>query len=83
MEITPEIANLLESEPDRLEGVEITYKNGGKVVGTLKKVRLRPLKVVIQKTRLEPGERSKHRVVFDHVTRLRVTLPDGTIKTFE
>jgi hypothetical protein len=83
MEITPELANLFGSEQDKLESVEITYQNGGKVIGTVKKARQKPLKVVILKSHVERGERPKHRVVFDHVTQLQVTYRDGTTKTFE
>jgi len=83
MEITPELAILFGSELDEVESVEITYKNGGKVIGTIKKVRQKPLKVVIQKSQAERGERPKHKVVFDHVTQLKVIFRDGTTKTFE
>lgn len=83
MEITPELAILLGSELDQVESVEITYQNGGKVIGTVKKVRQRPLKVVIQKSQVEKGERPKHKVVFDHVIQLQVTFRDGTVKIFE
>ena len=82
MEITPELAILFGSELDQVESVEITYQNGGKVIGTVKKARQKPLKVVIQKSRVEPGERPKHRVVFDHLTLLKVTFHDGSSKTF-
>ena len=82
MEITPEIASLFGSEADQLERVEITYQNGGKVIGTVKRARLRPLRVVIQKSHPEKGERSKHRVVFDHVIRIRVTLRDGSTRNY-
>ena len=83
MEITPEIAILFGSELDQVESVEITYQNGGKVTGRVKRVRRIPLKVVIQKSQMERGERPKHRVVFDHVTQLQVTFLDGSTKTFE
>ena len=80
MEITPELSMLFGSELDQVESVEITYQNGGKVIGTVKKVRQNPLKVVIQKSQAERGERPKHKVVFDHVTQLQVIFRDGTIK---
>jgi len=83
VEITPELAILFGSEPDQVESVEITYQNGGKVIGTVKKVRRKPLKVVIQKSEVEPGERPKHKVVFDHVIQIQVTFRDGSVKTFE
>ncbi len=82
MEITPELANLFGSEPDKIESVEITYQNGGKVIGTVKKVRQKPLKVVILKSQVERGERPKHRVVFDHITQMQLTFLDGSTKTF-
>ncbi len=80
MEITPELAKLFGSELDQVESVEITYQNGGKVIGTVKKVRQKPLKVVIQKSQAEKGERPKHKVVFDHVTQIQVTFRDGSTK---
>jgi hypothetical protein len=83
MEITPELANLFGSELNKVESVEITYQNGGKVIGTVKKVRKKPLKVVILKSQVEQGERPKHRVVFDHVTQMQFTFLDGSTKTFE
>ena len=42
MEITPELAIFFGSELDQVESVEITYQNGGKVIGTVKKVRQKP-----------------------------------------
>jgi hypothetical protein len=83
MEITPELANLFGSELNKVESVEITYQNGGKVIGTIKRVRQKPLKVVIQKSQAERGERPKHKVVFDHVTQLLITFRDGTTKSFD
>ena len=83
MEITPEIAILFGSELDKVASMEITYQNGGKVIGRVKRVRRIPLKVVIQKSQTERGERPEHRVVFDHVTQLQVFFRDGTSKTFE
>ena len=83
MEITPELASLFGPELDQVECVEITYQNGGKVIGTVKKVRQKPLKVVIQKSQMERGERSKHKVVFDHVNQVQVTFRDGSTKIFD
>ena len=83
MEITPELVSLFGSELEKIESVEITYQNGGKVIGTVKKARQKPLKVVILKSQVERGERPKHRVVFDHVTQMQLTFLDGTTKTFE
>ena len=83
MEITPELAILFGSELDQVESVEITYQNGGKVIGTIKKVRQKPLKVVIQKSHVEKGERPKHKVVFDHVTHIQVTFRDGSTKILD
>ncbi len=83
MEITPELVSLFGSELDKIESVEITYQNGGKVIGTVKKARQKPLKVVILKSQVERGERPKHRVVFDHVTQMQFGFLDGSMKTFE
>ncbi len=83
MEITPELVSLFGSELDKIESVEITYQNGGKVIGTVKKARQKPLKVVILKSQVERGERPKHRVVFDHVIQMQFAFLDGSMKTFE
>ena len=83
MEISSELANLFGSELDKVELVELTYQNGGKVIGTIKKVRQKPLKVVIQKSKVEKGERPKHKVVFDHVIQLLITFRGGSTKIFE
>ena len=82
MEITPDIEYIFDSDLDKIASVELTYQNGGKVAGSVNSVRKRGLKVVIQKSRVEPGERPKHRVVFDHLTQLKVTFHDGSSKTF-
>jgi hypothetical protein len=81
MNITEEIVELLDSG-DRVASVELTYKNGGKVLGTIRKMRRSPLKVVILKSDPQKGESPKHRVVFDHVTELRVNMADGSEKRF-
>ncbi len=83
MEITPELVSLFGSELEKIESVEITYQNGGKVIGTVKKARQKPLKVVILKSQVERGERPKHRVVFDHVIQMQFAFLDGSMKTFE
>ena len=83
MEITHELVSLFGSELDKIESVKITYQNGGKVIGTVKKARQKPLKVVILKSQVERGERPKHRVVFDHVTQMQFAFLDGSMKTFE
>ena len=83
MEITHELVSLFGSGLDKIESVKITYQNGGKVIGTVKKARQKPLKVVILKSQVERGERPKHRVVFDHVTQMQFAFLDGSMKTFE
>ena len=83
MEITPELANLFGSEPDKIESVEITYQNGGKVIGTIMKLRLSPLRIVIQKSVIEKRERPKHKAVFEHVTKMQLSFKDGIDKVFQ
>jgi hypothetical protein len=82
MELTPEIEKIFTTEQDRIVEIELTYKNGGKVLGTIRKVRLSPLRLVIQKSFPEKGERPKHKVVFDHVTHMQITFDDGTQASF-
>ncbi len=82
MELTPELEEIFASRSEQLSRIELTYKNGGKVIGTIKKLRHSPLRLVIQKSVPEKGERPRHKVVFDHVTRLQVIFQDGTVKIF-
>ena len=82
MELTAEIEKIFSAKQDRISGIELTYKNGGIVRGTINKVRLSPLRLVIQKSSPEKGERSRHKVVFDHVTRLQITFNDGSQASF-
>ncbi len=67
MELTPEIEEIFASRAEKVTRIELTYKNGGRVIGTIKKLRLSPLRLVIQKSVPEKGERPRHKVVFDHV----------------
>jgi hypothetical protein len=82
MILSPEI-DLLFSDPDRISELEITYQNGGKVNGSIRKVKYKPLRVVIQKSEPAKGERPRHKIVFDHVTLLKVLFKDGTKQSFE
>ncbi len=81
MIITPEIESIV-SDPDRISELDFTYQNGGKVKGKIRKLKYDPLRLVIQKSSPNMGERPKHRVVFDHVTHLRVTFNDGSEQNF-
>ena len=81
MEITAEITEIF-ADPDRIAELELTYKNGGKVAGTLRKVKITPLRLVVQKSNPAKGERPRHKVVFDHVTSLQITFSDGSVKGF-
>lgn len=83
MEISTEIERIFAEQADAISSVELTYRNGGKVIGTIRKLRLSPLRLVVQKTVLEKRERLKHRVVFDHVTSMRLRFEDGSEKKFE
>lgn len=78
MELTPEIDQLFASESERIALLELTYKNGGMVLGTIRRLRLRPLRIVVQKSEPGKGERPKHKVVFEHVIRLRIIFQDGS-----
>ncbi len=83
MELTPEIEEIFKTAKEQITEIELTYKNGGKVLGILRKVRLSPLRLVIQKSLPEKGERPKHKVVFDHVTHMQLTFNDGSEKVFQ
>lgn len=66
------------SDPDRILEIELTYQNGGKVIGTIRKVKYKPLRIVLQKSHSIKGENPRHRVVLDHVIHLRIRLEDGS-----
>ncbi len=83
MEITREVESLFAAEAESIIAIELTYQNGGKVIGTIRKLRLSPLRVVIQKSVIEKRERPKHKAVFDHVTRMKLSFKDGTDKVFK
>jgi hypothetical protein len=83
MEITQEIEQIFATRAETITGIEITYRNGGKVIGTIRKLRLAPLRMVVQKTVIEKRERPRHNVVFDHVSRMQLSFEDGTAKVFE
>jgi hypothetical protein len=98
MELTPEIEEIFKTAQKQIASIELTYKNGGKVLGTIRKVRLSPqrlspqrlspqrlspLRLVIQKSFPEKGERPKHKVVFDHVTHMKLSFNDGSEKVFQ
>ena len=83
MELTPEIEKIFASDSERISLLELTYKNGGMVIGTIRKLRLsplrlRPLRIVIQKSAPEKGERPRHKVVFEHVSLMRISFRDGS-----
>jgi len=49
MEITSELEEIFESRLEEIKEIELTYQNGGKVVGTAKSIGVKPLTLVIQK----------------------------------
>jgi len=82
MKVTPEVIGAFTPGTQKIRSVRLTYRNGGEVNGTLRKLRLSPLRVVLQKTNPAKGEGARHRVVFDHVTAMEVQYADGTILKF-
>ena len=78
MELTPEIEKIFASDSERISLLELTYKNGGMVIGSIRKLRLSPLRLVIQKSDPSKGERARHKVVFEHVTQMKVGFQDGS-----
>ena len=77
MEVSPEIEKIFASDSERISQLELTYKNGGMVLGTIRRLRLRPLRIVIQKSDPAKGERPKHKVVFEHVILMKIDFRDG------
>ena len=82
MILSPDIEAIF-SAPDRIAELTCTYQNGGKVRGSIRKVKNKPLRVVIQKSEPGKGERPRHKLVFDHVMLLEVVFTDGTRQRFE
>jgi len=82
MELSTQIEEIFASRAEEITHIELTYKNGGKVSGTIKKLKLSPLRLVIQKTDPQKGERPRHKVVFDHVTLLKIVFQDGSRNVF-
>ena len=78
MEVTPEIEKIFASGAEGITQLELTYKNGGMVIGTIRRLRLLPLRIVVQKSDPAKGERAKHKVVFEHVTLMRISFRDGS-----
>ena len=83
MKVSEELEGNIESEFDTIEQFEITYKNGGKVIGSAKKIKFSPMKITILKNPVPKGESSKHKVVFDHVVKLTIHKKDGASHSFE
>ncbi len=83
MLVSNEMEGIIESEFDSIDKFEITYKNGGNVLGTAKRIKFSPLKITILKDPVPKGESSKHKVVFDHVVKFYLHFKDGTTKNFE
>ncbi len=78
MEVTSELEKLFETDYERIKHIEVTYQNGGKVIGTAKSITLNPLALVIQKSEVKRREKPKHRVVFEHITHIEITLIDDS-----
>ena len=83
MIVSEEMEGSIESGFDTIAKFEITYKNGGKVLGTAKRIKYSPLKITILKDPVPKGESSKHKVVIDHVIKFSLLFKDGTSKSFE
>jgi len=81
MKISPEILNLLEK--GNILSIEITYPKGGKVLGTIKKFKLVPIDMVLEKIEEGKQKSAKHHVVMDHITEMKINLMDGTSKQFK
>ena len=82
MEVTPEISGAFAPGPEKIRSVRLTYRNGGEVNGTIRRLRLSPFKLVLQKIDPAAGERARHKAVFDHVTVLEIIYTDGLVKKF-
>ena len=83
MLISPDILDCLRQGKEAVEEISLTYRNGGRVVGSIHKLRMKPLKLVIKKTEPKAGERPRHRMVADHVSKMEITMKDGRRLHFE
>jgi len=83
MEISQELGQIIESDLEKLKGIEVVYKNNGVVTGAIKKIKFSPLKITILKDSPKKRERPKHKVVFDHLIKLSLLYIDGTSKKFQ
>jgi hypothetical protein len=83
MKITEELEQIIKSDFEAIEKFELTYKNGGKVVGTTKKIKYSPLRLSILKDPVPKGEKAKHRVMFDHVINISLIYKDNSVRKFE
>ena len=79
MDFTPEILRLFKADPPVISKIELVYPNGGRVKGSIKKLRHSPLRLIIQKDEPEKGESSRHKARFAHVSSMKFTLKDGTV----
>ena len=83
MNITPEMESSIQADLTSIEKFEFTYKNGGQVIGSVKKIKFSPLKITILKNPVPKGESSKHKVVFDHLVKFSLHYKDGSTRSFE
>ena len=83
MEVNIDLVKHLTSGMTKVKSVEVTYRNGGKVVGFVKSSNPSPLKVVIQKFSFAKREKPTHRIKFDHVTSLQLIFEDDTKEIFK
>jgi len=79
MKITSEIEDILRREADNIQEVELTYLNGGIARGSIKRLKTDPLDLIIRKQSENRRGGSKHHAVFDHVTRIVLTMKDNTV----
>jgi Tfp pilus assembly ATPase PilU len=83
MKITAEIEKILLERNGEITLIEATYPNGGKVKGTIYKIRKKPLTVsVLKQGNLSIGN-ARHKLVFDHVVSLLITFKNGEQISFE
>ncbi len=83
MKITEELEQVIKSDFEAIEKFELTYKNGGKVLGTARKIKHSPLRLNILKVPVPKGEKAKHSVLFDHVISIALIYKDNSIRKFE
>lgn len=82
MEVSSVLEKIFKRDSENIMSLEVTYLNGGKVIGSVKKFRFSPLQIIIMKDQSGNKKANLHRVVFEHVVSLHIKFLDGSVQVF-